>query len=660
LIPQKTVQEIIETAKIEEVVQDYVTLRRRGVNMIGLCPFHHEKTPSFTVSPSKNIFKCFGCGKAGDAAKFIMEQEHLSYPEALRYLARKYRIEIEEEQLTPEAVAQAQEEESLCIVNEYARQFFQDQLFNTDIGKSVGLNYFKERGFLEATIKKFSLGFAPDAPDAFSRRATQIGYKLDYLKKLGLTSQYDRDFFRNRVMFTIHNLSGKPIAFAGRIMEKDVKAPKYINSPETEIYVKNKILYGAYFAKEAIRKADECILVEGYTDVISLHQAGIENVVASSGTSLTEGQIALIKRFTPNIKILYDGDPAGVKAALRGLDMVLERDMNVKVVLLPGNEDPDSFLQKVGASVFRQFIEQEAKDFILFKTNRLLEEVKGDPVKKAGLVRDIVDSIAIIPDPFKRSFYVKECARVMELEEEVLVSETNKAVRQVLHKRQLEKQRNAGVQVHIEPEIPEQEKGTAAPDDTAVSHPRPVHQPRTTGHEFQERDIARILISAGGVMYDAKENITVAEYILSNIEEILDKFDHPLYQRIARETLQLLMNKQEITPQYFVGHKDQAISELAVDLLHTPWEYSSGWEERDLYLTSQKMPEENFIKDSESALSQFKRRKIERLILENQQRIKEAQAAKDEMQLIQLLKVHVKLKDMHRELTLKSGIIVLK
>ncbi len=655
MIPQKTVTEILETAKIEEVVQDFVNLKRRGVNMIGLCPFHNEKTPSFTVSPTKNLFKCFGCGKGGDPARFIMEHENLAFPEALKYLARKYRIEIKEIELTPEAVAQQQAEESLYIVNEFARQFYQDQLFTTDVGRSVGLNYFKERGFREETIKKFGLGFAPRDGAVFTEKATKTGYKLDYLKKLGLTSRYDKDFFRNRVMFTIHNLSGKPIAFAGRIMEKDVKAPKYINSPETEIYTKSKILYGTYLAKKAIRQLDECILVEGYTDVISLHQAGIENVVASSGTSLTEGQISLIKRFTPNIKILYDGDPAGVKAALRGLDMVLEKDMNVKVVLIPDKEDPDSYLQKVGATAFQEFIDQKAQDFILFKTNLLLSEVKGDPVKKAGLVRDIVDSIARVPDPFKRSFYVKECARVMELEEEVLVTETNKAVKQILQKRQFDRQKREGPQVNI---VPEGEEGSATPD-VEVLPPQPGRQ-RTTGHEFQERDIARILVAAGGEMYDEKEGISVAEYILSNIEEVLEDFDNAMYQRIARECLQLLTNKEKISPQYFISHKEQEISSLAVDLLYSPYEYSPGWEERDLYLSSQKMPDENFTKDSVSSLMNFKLRKIIRLCEKNQQRLKEVQATDDGTQLMRLLKVQARLNEIRNDLAKQLGTVVLK
>lgn len=451
MIPQKTVQEIMEAAKIEDVVQDYVNLKRRGANMIGLCPFHNEKTPSFTVSPTKNLFKCFGCGKGGDPTRFIMEHEHLGFPDALKQIARKYRIEIEEVELTPEMAAEQQERDSLFIVNEFAKSFYHDQLLNTDIGKSVGLSYFKARGYREETIKKFGLGFAPNQRDELTKKANQMGYKPEYLDRLGLTKN-GRDFFWNRVMFTIHNLTGKPIAFAGRILQKDAKAPKYINSPETEIYVKNKILYGSYFAKAQIRKLDECILVEGYTDVISLHQAGIENVVASSGTSLTEGQILLIKRFTPNITILYDGDAAGIKAALRGLDLVLEKDMNVKVVLLPEGEDPDSYLQNVGAAAFKEYMASQAKDFILFKTDLLLSEVGSDPVKRAGLVRDIVESIARVPDPFKRAFYIKECARIMELEEEVLIVETNKVVKKILQKREFDRNRNRGTQVNIIPE----------------------------------------------------------------------------------------------------------------------------------------------------------------------------------------------------------------
>lgn len=645
----------MEAAKIEEVVQDFVTLRRRGVNMIGLCPFHTEKTPSFTVSPTKNIFKCFGCGKAGNSAKFIMEHEHFNYPEALRYLARKYNIEIEEVELTPEMRAVQQEEESLFIVNDYAQKYFQQQLFDTDEGKSVGLDYFKERGFREETIRKFGLGYTTNQPDAFTRQATEAGFNADYLKKLGLTSQHGRDFFRNRVMFTIHNLSGKPVAFAGRIMAKDVKAPKYINSPETDIYSKSKILYGAYFAKDSIRKLDECIMVEGYTDLLSLHQAGIKNVVASSGTSLTEGQISLVKRFTPNIKILYDGDPAGVKAALRGLDMVLERDMNVKVVLLPEGEDPDSYLQKVGATAFKEYIDGQAKDFILFKTSLLLSEVKNDPVKRAGLVRDIVGSIAKVPDPFKRSFYIKECARVMELDEQILVTETNKAVKQHLYKRQQERERNSGTQVHIV-----EEKGTGGPGPDVELLPPEAAPTKVSGDEFREKDIIRLLIAFGGEIYDEKENITVAEYILSNIEELLNDFENPLYLRVAKQCQQCLADEQPLSPQLFIGHEDTAISKLAVDVLYSPWDYSPGWEERDLYLKTQKMPELNFSKDSESSLMRFKLNKLKLLCEKNQDQIKELEAGGDISEMMSLLKVQAKLLRVKNELAQKLGTVVFK
>lgn len=661
MIPQKTVTEIMETAKIEEVVGDFVNLKRRGANMIGLCPFHNEKTPSFNVSPSRNIFKCFGCGKGGDPARFLMEHENVSFPEALKMLAQKYRIEIEEVELTPEMQQEQQERESLFIVNEYAKQFYLDQLLNTDIGKSVGLSYFKNRGFREETIKKFGLGFAPNQRDAFTQKAIQAGYKKDYLQRLGLTKN-DRDFFWNRVMFTIHNLSGKPIAFAGRILQKDVKAPKYINSPETEIYVKNKILYGSYFAKNSIRKLDECILVEGYTDVISLHQAGIENVVASSGTSLTEGQILLIKRFTPNIKILYDGDAAGIKAALRGLDLVLEKDMNVRVVLLPDGEDPDSYLQKVGAAAFKEFIDEKSQDFILFKTDLLLSETHGDPVKKAGLVRDIVESIARVPDPFKRSFYIKECARVMELEETVLISEMNKAVNQILQKREFDRQKRNRTQVNI---VPEGSVPPPPPPPSDVPWPSEAPPPgvgeemppvvpsvkKSVRDEFQERDIARLLVCYGGEIFDEENKVTVGQYVLANIQEVLEEFDSANYKLIVNECIELISSGKEINPQYFISHTDPNICEIAIDLIQPPHEYSPGWEERDMYLNTQKMPDLNFVKDSVEALRVFKLKKVIRIIEKNQEKLKEVQQSGDMEAMMKLMKVHSKLLKIREQLS---------
>jgi DNA primase len=647
----------LETARIEEVVQDFVTLKRRGTNLLGLCPFHSERTPSFNVSPSKNLFKCFGCGKGGDPVRFVMEHENMRFPEALRYLARKYRIHIEEIQPSPEVLVQQQEEESLYIVNEFARQYYQSQLLETDAGRSIGLSYFKERGFREETIRRFGLGFAPSEGDAFTQAALHAGYKVDYLQKLGLSTAQQRDFFRNRVLFTIFNLSGKPVAFAGRIMEKQSRAPKYINSPESDIYVKNKVLYGINFAQRAIRQADECILVEGYTDVLSLHQAGIEHVVASSGTSLTDGQLNLVKRLSNNLLILYDGDSAGTKAALRGLDMVLEKDMNVRVALLPEGEDPDSYVRKVGAAAFREFLQREATDFILFKSRLLLAEAKGDPVRKAGLVRNIVDSIARVPDPFKRSFFIQSCARLMELDEAILVTETNKTVQQLLAQRQREKDKSREGPMGVRTAGTGTSESTALPEpaDTPAAHPAPAGD-----HAFQERDIVRILVSAGGTLYDPAEQLTVADFILHNIQEVLDDFDNPDYQSIVREAARMVQDGVRFSPQHFIRHPDKVIRDIAIDLLHSPWEYSPGWAERDLPLSFQKAPEHNFNEDSLRALMHFKLRKIIRLCEKNQQTLKEQPKDADPERTDILLQVQTRLIISRNQLARELGIHVLK
>ncbi len=655
MISQKSIQEVFETAKIEEVVEEFVRLKKRGVNMIGLCPFHSEKTPSFTVSPSKNIFKCFGCGQGGGPVHFIMEHENLSYPEAIRYLARKYGIELEETVSSPEHLAEQQKLDSYYIINKFAADFFQEQLFDTDRGKNIALPYFKERGFREETIQKFGLGYAPKDWKALLEEAQKRQHNEQLLKDLGLVSEKGFDFFRDRVMFPIYNLSGKVIGFGGRILEKKAKAPKYINSPETEIYNKSKILYGAYQAKNAIRKADECILVEGYTDVISLHQAGIENVVASSGTSLTTGQVQMIKRYTPNIKILYDGDPAGVKAALRGLDLVLEEDMNVKVVLLPEGEDPDSYVKNVGATDFKQYLENQAQDFIFFKANILMEEGKNDPVKKVELIRSVVDSIARIPDPIKRSLYVKECARLVDVEEQLLISEVNKVIGQRLRKLKKEKdreqlpepgQRNEPFTVEKHPSISEKQEAAS--------------ESKVAGHEFQERDIIRILIHYGDQLFDQTEKITVAEFILSNIEDVIDDFDQVLYQAISREALERLSQGQAVDPTYFTNHEDQQIRELAVDLLSTPYEYSENWEKKwDIYLNTQKMPDENFVKDSEHALKRFRLKKIVRKCIQNQEKIKELGQAGDVENMMLHMRLQQKLLEIRNELAKELGTVVL-
>ena len=428
MIPKETVSQIIETARVDEVVGEYVSLKKRGANLLGLCPFHNEKTPSFTVSPAKGIYKCFGCGKAGSSVNFIMEHEHYTYPEALKYLARKYNIEIEEEELSAEQIQEANEKESLYIVTQFAASYFEEQLWKSENGRAIGLSYFKERGFHETTIEKFKLGFSPDEWEAFTKAALEKGYKLDFLEKTGLSivkgeKQFDR--FKGRVMFPIQNISGRVIGFGGRTLSADKKTAKYLNSPESEIYHKSKVLYGLNFAKKSIVENDNCYLVEGYTDVISFHQNEVENVVSSSGTSLTAEQIKLIKRYSSNITILFDGDAAGIKAAFRGIDMILEEGMNVKVIAFPEGEDPDSYAKSHSSEELKKFLKNNAVDFIRFKTTLLLEETTNDPIKRAGLIKEIVQSIALIPEPISRSVYLQECSKLLEIDEQSLLSELN-------------------------------------------------------------------------------------------------------------------------------------------------------------------------------------------------------------------------------------------
>ena len=425
MISKTTIDHVFETARVEEVIGDFVQLKKSGTNYKGLSPFTDERSPSFMVSPVKQIWKDFSSGKGGTAVSFLMEHEHFTYPEAIRYLAKKYNIEIEETQQTDEQKQAADERESLYLVSEFAKDYFHNTMFNTEEGKAVGLSYFKERGFTPETIKKWELGFSPDAWDAFTAEALRKGYKLDFLEKTGLTivkddKQFDR--FKGRVIFPIQSLSGRVLGFGGRILKTDKKAAKYLNSPESEIYHKSKVLYGIYHAKQSIAKADNCYLVEGYTDVIQMHQLGIENVVASSGTALTPEQIRLINRLTPNVTVLFDGDAAGQRASLRGIDLILEQGMNVKVCSFPQGEDPDSFSRKHSLTEVEEYLSENSKDFIQYKASLLVTEAAGDPVKKSALIRDMVESIAKIPDPIKREVYVQECARIMDIKEQVLFS----------------------------------------------------------------------------------------------------------------------------------------------------------------------------------------------------------------------------------------------
>lgn len=644
MISESSIQEVLDTARVEEVVQDYVTLKRRGSNLIGLCPFHNEKTPSFAVSPSKNIYKCFGCGEGGGPVQFLMAHDHLSFPEAIRMLAKRYGIELDEDQPTFEQLQEQQKQDRLFVANQFALDYYQNQLLETDRGKSVGLAYFQKRGFTEETIRKFGLGYAPPGQDQFTQEAIRKGYQQELMKELGLTTDYGRDFFRDRAMFAIRNLSGKVIAFAGRIMQKDAKAPKYINSPETEIYHKSDVLYGAFLAKVPTRKADECILVEGYTDVISLHQAGIQNVVASSGTSLTPGQIRLIKRNTENIKILYDGDPAGIKAALRGIDLILEEGMNVKIVLLPQGEDPDSYVQSVGQGAFQQYITEQAKDFILFKADLLLTESAGDPIQRSTHIRDIASSIARVPDLLKRSVYVRELAAIAEVEEQVIHLEINKQINQMLQKQRREKERTERMSEAPTPnvsEAPTTQPGTAFGPDT-----------------YQEKEVTRILIGFGQAWYHEAEQQTVASFILANIEDIIDDFGHPQYQQVVREYQQRLAQKLPTTTNYWLNHADRSIARMATDLISFPHEYSENWEKRwDVFL-DQKAPEENYHADADMAVKRLKLRKIKRKMEEVRQHISELNTQHSDA-VVDYLKLFQHLKKMHDDLAGEFGSVVL-
>ena len=579
----------------------------------------------------------------------------MTFEDAIRWLGKKYRIEIEEVARTPEQMAEQQLADSLFIVNEFAQKHFTEQLMDTDEGKSVGLSYFRKRGLREETIRRFGLGYAPNDTDLLLQKAKKQGHSVALLQKVGLCNlDGSRDFFRGRVIFSIHNLSGKVAAFAGRTLSNEKTIPKYINSPETAIYVKNKTLYGAFQARNAIRKQDECILVEGYMDVISLSQAGIEHVVASSGTSLTEGQLQLIKRNTSNLTILYDGDAAGVKAALRGLDLALEQDLNVRIALLPDGHDPDSYVQEKGAETLLDFIRSESKDFILFKTHLLLEETKGDPIKKATLVKDIVGSIAKIPDPIKRNLYQKECSVLMNVDESALVQELNRLIGGTL-KKQAEKENRAGQAASDHPTDPYAETYSPVVD---AGIPPPPKKSITETKSIHERDIIRLLIQFGANTLEQGE--TVASYVLHDLEDVLGSFEHPLYAKVAKETLQLLQTEQPYTTQVYLQHPDEAIKNLAIDLLSEPWEYSLNWEEKVGYpLQNQPMPELNFEADMRYSIDVFKINQLRKMCeVINPERIRAASAENDVEQLTHLLNVQQKIKQTLNALALQRNIVV--
>lgn len=657
MISKETIAKIVDAARIEDVVGDFVSLRRRGANLIGVCPFHKEKTPSFNVSPARNIFKCFGCGKAGDSVRFIMEHERYTYPEALRYLAKKYGITIEEKEQTAEEIMAQNERERMFNANTFAQKYFSEILMNDDEGRSVGLEYFRERGFRDAIIQKFQLGYCPASGHAFADYAVQHGYSNDIITKVGLCGSYENriyDRYYGRVIFPIHNLTGKVIGFGGRILSKEKTKAKYVNSPESEIYNKSQTLYGIYFAKNEISRLDNCILVEGYADVLSMHQAGIENVVASSGTSLTIEQIRLISRYTKNVTVLYDGDSAGLHAALRGTNMILEEGLNVRVVVLPPDDDPDTFVQNNPIEYVTKFLTDNAKDFISFKTNLLLKDASNDPIKKASVIKDIIETIAVIPDAIYRATYIKECSRMLEVTEQTLMNELNKILRARYRK-------SLGQTVAPEQTDPLQTEPAVQTYNT-VQQQQTV-QPETPVGYYQERELVKLLLTHGSdtVDIDYKDengndepySVTVASLIIDDLKNdgllftdpvnklIFDVFDRGLDDGVLPST------------QTFTSHENQDIAVLAADLLSSPYRLDD-WERHRIV-----------VKKEEDILKQYVLSSILRfkdMIIEERRAavVKELQATDDTDEQLILLQKKKKLDDIRKRINRDLGIVIAK
>ena len=639
MIPQETVDKILEAARIEEVVGDFVNLKRRGTSLIGLCPFHNEKTPSFNVSVSKGIYKCFGCGKGGDSVRFIMDHEKAAYPDALRFLANKYGIEIAEVESSPEEQAVNNRRESLYIVSAYAAKFFHQQMLETEEGKNIGLSYFRERGFREDIIKKFELGYSPDAWAALSEKAVADGFNIQFLEDTGLTIRKDKDKiydrFRGRVMFPIHSFTGRVIGFGGRTLKTDKAVPKYVNSPESDIYHKSNVLYGLFFAKKAMRDEDNCYLVEGYADVLSVNQAGVENVVASSGTSLTVEQIRLIGRFTKNITILYDGDEAGIKASLRGLDMILEEGLNVKVVLFADGHDPDSYVQKFGSAAFKSYISQNQKDFILFKTSVLLKDAGTDPIKKAGMIREVVESIAKIPDSIKASVFIRECSSLLQIEERSLISELNK-----MRMGKAKKESFAPKQEEMPPED--------------LFGDEPVQQ-GIDSDEHQEKEIARLLLNYGHelVHWDGITDTYIAPYVISNLSDV--SFDNSECSLIVAEYKAKLEQGELPSVQDFIKHSNRQVADLAISLVSSPYQLSENWfAKRKIYVKDEK---ENLRATILGGIFHLKKRKVDHILKNIRDEI---QTEQDENNQAILMRRYLQVKEVEKGISQFLGSVIVK
>ncbi|MGC1242036.1 MAG: DNA primase [Chryseosolibacter sp.] len=638
MITRETIDEIKNRVDIIDVISDFITLKRAGQNYKALSPFTNEKTPSFYVVPAKGIFKDFSSGKGGDAITFVMEHEGMAYAEALRYLAKKYGVEIKEEGVgTQQELAQQSDRDGLYIVMNFAKEHYRHLLFENQEGNSIGLSYFRERGFNDRTIEKFELGYSLNQWDDLIKNAVGKGYSEAMLEKSGLMirkddgKKYDR--FRGRVIFPVHNLSGKVIAFGARILTKEKDQPKYINSPETDIYHKSQVLYGLYQAKNAIRHDDFCYLVEGYTDVISLHQADIQNVVASSGTALTEEQIKLMRRFTENVTVLYDGDQAGIKAALRGIDLVLKGGLNVRIVLLPDGEDPDSFSKKMGSTELRQYLKDHTQDFISFKIGLYSKEAANDPIRKAEAIREIVTSIGLIPDPIKRSVYLQETSNLLKIQESVLFTELNKLI---IHDRQKKNEDRKREEVR-----------QPAPD----IEPAPPKSEGAGSEELQEREMVRLLLNYADS--ELEEDVDLLTFFISEFEDI--EFLNDSYADIYNTFLSCRNEGKLIDSAYFLHHSPEKIKSIVADLTLRKYYASPHWSTKyHIYFSDEK---ENIQEHAHQNVLRKKYRYIQRLIEENKEKLKDAEKRISEKEIDDLLEMQIKLKNADVEIAKELGIV---
>ncbi len=647
MITQATIQQILSRIDIIDVVGSFVKLKKRGTNYLGLCPFHNEKSPSFTVSPNKEIYKCFGCGKSGNTISFVMEHEKYSYVEALKWLAQRYNVEVEETEVSAEVKAQQQVADSLYILNGFAQKYFSEVLLHDEEGQDIGLSYLKERGFNEAIIEKFQLGYCKESRNSFVTEALSKQYNRELLVKSGLVALRNEelvDNYRGRIIFPIHNTTGKVIGFGARIIKKNDRAPKYINTPENEIYIKSRILYGMFFARQVIDKFEECLLVEGYTDVISLHQAGIENVVASGGTSLTTEQIRLVRKYTNNLTIIYDGDAAGIKAALRGLDMALEEGLNVKLVLIPDKEDPDSYVNKVGAEAFRNFVAENKKDFIIFQLEVALKDAGTDSQKKAAVVNQMAETLSRInkaEDFTRQQDYIRQCSELLQIEESGFTNLVNKFIREKVNKLE-SKQFSEQAYSNDEMPPPMDFDGSASDEGFQL----------LLKDELQERAVVRALIEFGSMQWD--DTTKVADHIFSECVED-DLFDNKKLLEVINTYKLWYDAGLEPTAKNFFYHENQELSAVVVSLLEFPYELSDKWKDKFEMAVSSR--EDSYKQEVISTLGYLKLRKIKRMIDENQKDLGVPHSPEEQLNL---LATHKALKDMERELLRHLGTVIVR